>query len=169
MFERWKEMIVPITGMVTYIITMDPSVWIFDDRKILLDEAFSSNKVKTETEENFQKTERIWTQEVYQQKVKPPVNRSIKRFERDKILKSSYVMPIKDFIEHAEIKSNAKDATLITKNENINISLEDLESCYLLFAIDGKTVKEDGPVHLYYKDGSNRDNPIKGIKKIIIN
>src|SRR5699024_10814496 len=140
MFERWKEMIVPITGKVTYSITMDPSVWIFDDRKILLDEAFPSDSERTETEEDFQKTERMWTQEVYQQKVKPPVNRSIKRFERDKILKSSYVMPIKDFIRHAESKSNAEDATLITNNENINISLEDLENCYLLFAIDGKTV-----------------------------
>src|SRR5699024_8226618 len=157
------------TGKVTYSITMDPSVWIFDDRKILLDEDFSSDSERTETEENFQKTERMRTKEVNQQKVKQPVNRSIKRFERDKILKSSYVMPIKEFIGHAEIKSNAEDATLITNNENINISLEDLENCYLLFAIDGKTVKEDGPVHLYFKDGSNRDNPIKGINKIIIN
>lgn len=162
-------MIVPITGNVTYSITLDPSVWIFDDRKILLEEAFNSEKTEAVSEEEFERVDRVWNQEVNYQRVKPPVNRSIKRFERDKILQSSYVMPIQDFISHTEIKADAIDATLVTEYDNINIAISDLENCYLLFALDGKPLKEDGPVHLFYKDGSNKENPIKGIKKIIIN
>lgn len=162
-------MIVPIKGHVTYPITLDPTVWIFDDRKVLLDQAFSSDPDVETKEKPYEKTERIWNQEVYQQKIKPPVNRSIKRFERDQILKSSYVMPINEFIGHAKIKPEAKEATLVTDEINHTIPLDSLIDSYLLFAIDGKPLKDDGPVHLFYKDGSNRDHPITGVKEIIIN
>lgn len=161
-------MIVPIKGNVTYPITLDPTVWIFDDRKVLLDQAFSSNPDVATKEEPYEKTERIWNQEVYQQKIKPPVNRSIKRFERDQILKSSYVMPINDFIDHAKIKPEAKEAILVTKETHHTIPVESLIDSYLLFAIEGKPLKDDGPVHLFYKDGSNRNQPITGVQEIII-
>ena len=32
------------------------------------------------------------------------------------------------------------------------------------FSKDGKMLKEDGPVHLYFADGSNRDNPLKNVR-----
>lgn len=162
-------MIVPIKGNVTYSITMDPTVWIFDDRKVLLEEAFTKKPNESDKENEFDKTAQRWSQEVYQQKIKPPVNKSINRFEKEKILKNSYVMPINDFIEHAELKSDAKEATLVTDQGDVNISLDDLKNCFLLFSVDGKPLKEDGPVHLFYQDGSNKDKPITGIKEIIIN
>lgn len=162
-------MIVPIKGNVTYSITMDPTVWIFDDRKVLLEEAFTKKPNESDKVNEFDKTAQRWSQEVYQQKIKPPVNKSINRFEKEKILKNSYVMPINDFIEHAELKSDAKEATLVTDQGDVNISLDDLKNCFLLFSVDGKPLKEDGPVHLFYQDGSNKDKPITGIKEIIIN
>ncbi|TMN23455.1 hypothetical protein [Lentibacillus cibarius] len=163
-------MIVPITGNVTYTITLDPTVWIFDDRKILLDEAFTENKVDHDQEDELEKASRRFNQEVYQQKINPPVNKSISRMEGKKILENSYVMPINEFLNHAEINENATDATLvITNGDEQQVSLQALKECYLLFAMDGKPLKDDGPVHFLYRDGSNRDNPIKGVKKIIIN
>mgnify|MGYP001228263949 FL=1 len=78
-------------------------------------------------------------------------------------------MPMIDFYNHAEVNEDAKDVTLVTNHGDVKISLEQLKNAYLLFSIKGKPVKEDGPVHLYFGDGSNNDNPIKGIKKIIIN
>lgn len=162
-----KEMIVPIKGNVTYPITLDPTVWIFDDRKILFDDAFTEEQNGSAVESESDKTSRRWSQEVYQQ-IKPPVNRSIKRFEREQILKSSYVMPIDDFLNHAEIKQNAKEGILVTDEGNISISLETLKGCLLLFAIDGKPLKNKGPVHLFYRDGTNRENPITGVQEIII-
>lgn len=168
-FERWLKMIVPITGNVTYTITLDPTVWIFDDRKILLNEAFSEPKNEQVEEDELEKASKRWSREIYQQKINPPVNKSISRFEREKILKNSYVMPIGEFVSHAEVSKNAKDVTLLTTSGEVDISLEDLQNCYLLFAVDGKPVKEEGPVHLFYKDGSNQNEPIKGIEKIIVN
>ncbi|MEC5422823.1 hypothetical protein QGM71_04835 [Virgibacillus sp. C22-A2] len=164
-------MIVPITGKVTYAITLDPTVWIFDDRKILLEEAFNSNvnTLDSENEDNeLENASKRWDREVYQQKINPPVNKSIKRFEREKILKSSYVMPLDDFLANAEIDSIASAAILVTASGEVTISLDELINSYFLFARDGKPLKEDGPVHLYYKDGSNRENPIKNITKVII-
>lgn len=163
-------MIVPLTGNVNYPITLDPTVWIFDDRKVLLEEAFKERKKDIiDQNESLKKTAANFDREVSQQIKNPPVNKSITRYEREKILVNSYVMPIKVFLGHAEVKLDAVDVTLETQTKDIKVSLEGLENSYLLFAIKGKPLLEDGPVHLYYQDGSNKDNPIKGIKKIIIN
>lgn len=162
-------MIVPITGKVTYAITLDPTVWIFDDRKILLDNAFTEKKSQPEDDDELEKASQRFSRAIYQQQIKPPVNKSISRMEGKEILKNSYVMPIIEFLENAEIKPSAKDATLVTRDGDKQISLLELKNCYLLFARDGKPLREDGPVHLFYKDGSNKETPIKNINKIIIN
>ncbi|MBC5635836.1 hypothetical protein H8S33_03250 [Ornithinibacillus sp. BX22] len=159
-------MIVPIIGNVTYQITMDPTVWIFDDRKIILEEAFSNHEEKDERND-VQEAQERWERAVGFQS-KPPVNRSLAKHERENILKYSYVMPIEDFLNHAEIKADAKEALLVTESKEIIISISDLYNSYLLFALDGKPLTENGPVHLLFKDGSNKDNPIKGITKIIV-
>lgn len=163
-------MIVPISGNVTYAITLDPTVWIFDDRKIEFESAFDHITEHQDEEDEIEKASKRWDREVYQQEINPPINKSISKFEREKILKGSYVMPIEEFIRHAEAKSDAETATLIVEDgEDVTVSLEELKNSYLLFAIDGKPLKEAGPVHFYHKDGSNRDNPVKSLKKIVIN
>lgn len=160
-------MIVPIIGNVTYSITLDPTVWIFDDRKMILEEAFTANHHVQQKEDAEQAAKR-WEQAVNHQHIKPPVNRSLSRHERENILNYSYVMPINDFLNHAEIRSEAKQAVLVTDNGNVEIPISKLKESYFLFALNGKPLTKDGPVHLLYKDGSNRENPIKGIKKIVI-
>lgn len=168
--QEVKRMIVQLTGNVNYNITLDPTVWIFDDRKILFEEAFNERAEKNEnTVDELEKAAERFNKEVYRTSVKPPVNKSITKFEREKILKNSYVMPLEEFLLHAEIKPDSKDATLTTTNGPIHLSLNDLQACYLLFAIKGKPVTEEGPVHLFFNDGSNKDNPITGIQKITIN
>ena len=164
-------MIIPLTVNVRFSITLDPSVWIFDDRKIQFEEAFTKDRKEEKDEtEDLKNTARLWDQEfVYPTKMKPPVNRTLTKEEREKALIHSFVMPMIDFYNHAEVNEDAKDVTLVTNHGDVKISLEQLKNAYLLFSIKGKPVKEDGPVHLYFGDGSNKDNPIKGIKKIIIN
>ncbi|MDY0408070.1 hypothetical protein [Paracerasibacillus soli] len=50
-------MIVQLTGNITYPITLDPTVWIFDDRKIKLEEAFNEkDKLKLKEKSNAQLT-----------------------------------------------------------------------------------------------------------------
>jgi hypothetical protein len=165
-------MIVPIIGNVSYSITLDPTVWIFDDRKVLLEEAFKEQVSESNKSDNdLERLSERFNREVLDTKMnRPPVNKSISKREGEKILKNSYVMPLHDFITNAEIKPDAKSATLITDGvENVTVTLGELEDGYFLFSINGKPLKEDGPVHYFYKDGSNKDNPVKNIKKIVIN
>lgn len=147
-------MIVMIKGNVHYPITLDPTVWIFDDRKIELEKAFTQRETESESESIFHK---------------PPVNRSISKMEGESFLKNSYVIPLYDFINNAEPKPDATEVEFVCSGEkNQKISLESAKNGYFLFSMKGKPLHEDGPVHFYYRDGSNQDNPIKHIKQITI-
>ncbi|MFC3040206.1 hypothetical protein ACFOGI_08060 [Virgibacillus xinjiangensis] len=161
-------MIVPIKGNVFYTITLDPTVWIFDDRKILLEDAFNASAVPIEEKDEAEAASERFNREVYEHQIKPPVNRSVSRMEGKEILANSYVMPIRDFLENAEVKSDATAATIVTKNGTHQLTLDELHQSYFLFAVDGKPLKEDGPVHLYYGDGSNQEDPIRNVSEIII-
>lgn len=161
-------MIIQLKGKVTYPITLDASVWIFDDRKVILEEAFLPKEEKPQ-EDQAKKAAQLFDQELYfKTKVKPPVNKTLNRYEREQALTHTFVMPIGEFIKNAEIKDDASKAILKTNSDDVIISIEQLLNAYILFAENGKPVKEDGPVHLYFGDGSNKDNPIKGINAITI-
>ncbi|MEW9677854.1 hypothetical protein ABRT01_17090 [Lentibacillus sp. L22] len=160
-------MIVPITGNVAYPITLDPTVWIFDARKILLEDAFVE-KAKTPDEDltELQKASERWDRAVSPSN-KTSVNPGISRKEGERILKNSYVIPIKDFVNNAEPNEDATNAVLITTNAEIRIELEDFINGLFLFSFNGKPLK-DGPLHFFYHDGSNKDNPVKCVTKIVI-
>src|SRR5699024_11678665 len=95
--------------------TLDPSVWIFDDRKILFEDAFQTKTSNdNETSSDIERAAMRWNRAVYPDHIKPPVNRSISRMEGKEILKNSYVIPLRDFIENADIKSGSANAILET-------------------------------------------------------
>ncbi|KGX88588.1 hypothetical protein [Pontibacillus litoralis] len=161
-------MVIQLTGNVQYTITLDPSVWIFDDRKIDFSKAFSKIEQDKSDDDELKKKAQFWDREVYQQQINPPVNKSINSFEKKKILEGTFVMPIHHFLENALVYDNAKGAILETTNGEIHITLDELQHSLLLFAQKGKQIQEDGPVHLYFQDGSNQQDPITGINKIVI-
>lgn len=160
-------MIVPITGNVNFSITLDPSVWIFDDRKIKLEDAFSSKLEDPVEKAFFFSSDDRFDREVFQA---TNGNRPISKIDGVEILQNSYVMRLEPFLKTAEISSDAKDATLVrTDGTEQTLTLNQLKHTYLLFSWEGKPLKEDGPVHIYFTDGSNKDEPIKHVNKIIIN
>lgn len=165
-----NNLIIPILGNVTYPITLDPSVWIFDDRKILFEEAFQAQPSNEDNSSVSPEDEAAmrWNRAIYPDHIKPPVNRSISRMEGKEILKNSYVIPLHDFIENAEVKDGTNNAILDTTTGEVSISISQLLNSYMLFAWDGKQLNDEGPAHLYFQDGSNKQNPIKGIQKIRI-
>lgn len=163
-------MIIPIEGNVNYPITLDASVWIFDDRKIAFEDAFlpekSIKKKKKKIDPVKQTAERL--NKAYETNMRKPINRNLNREEREAALQKSFVMPLKQFIKHTEPKQSATKAILVTSEGDVEIPLENLKNSLLHFSNKGKPITEKGPVHLYYQDGSNKENPIKGITKIII-
>ncbi|RWZ60737.1 hypothetical protein EQV77_05430 [Halobacillus fulvus] len=163
-------MIVQIAGNVKFPITLDPTVWIFDDRKVTFKEIFEPDAVETseEEEDELKRQSLRFDREVYQQKLNPPVNKSLNRYEKQRIVNGTFLMPLKPFLHTSEPARDVSTAALVTKDGEHVIDADDLAESYLLFAKEGKPLKEEGPVHLYFKDGSNRSQPIKGIKKIVL-
>jgi len=160
-------MTVPISGNVKYPITLDASVWIFDERKIKFEDAFNvDQEILMEKETSFSSAER-YNREVF---LTTNDNRPISKADGKEILKNSYVMPFEHFYHNVEVNPDATDATLVQSDgSEEKITLEQLNNSYLRFAHNGKPLLEDGPVHIYFRDGSNKDEPIKHVKRIIIN
>ncbi len=160
----FMEFIIPIKGAVKFSITLDPSVWIFDDRKIDLDEFFEGKyEYKDESEEYTKVTSAHWSREIIEGAVFPPTLKSEKKYERTKLLTNTYGIDLKQFILNAEPNKDATTLVIETANGEHKLALDDLDSVLMKFSHQGKPLKEDGPVHIIYKDGSNLNNPIKQI------
>ena len=159
------EFIIPIKGAVKFNITLDPTVWIFDDRKIDLDEYFSGEyEYKDELEEYTKVTSAHWSREIIEGATFPPTLKTEKKFERTKVLTSTFGMELKPFIMNAEPLKNASALVIETADEEISIPLDDLENLLAKFSHKGKPLREDGPVHILRKDGSNINSPIKFVQ-----
>ncbi|MBM7692410.1 hypothetical protein JOC77_001840 [Peribacillus deserti] len=159
------ESILMIQGRVKYPITLDPGVWIFDDRKIDMDVFFSSNPGKpvNEIEEYTKKASKHWDREIMEGAVHPPTLKSEKKFEKEKILTGTFGIPLLPFLKNAEPESGASIINIEAKEETIRLNLSDASELILGFSQVGKPLKEGGPVYVYYKDGSNYTNPIKSV------
>lgn len=163
------ENILPIEGNVKYKITLDPGVWIFDDRKVDLNNYFIS---KTEKEDELAAyTKNIsahWDREIREGAVFPPTLKTEKKFEKEKLINGSFGIAFKHFLKNAEPGDDASVCLIETKDKTIEVPLHEANTFILAFSYNGKPLKEDGPVHIYFDDGSNQNKPIKHILKFII-
>ncbi|WP_301108180.1 peptidyl-prolyl cis-trans isomerase [Sporosarcina sp.] len=162
------EFIVPITGNVKHNITLDPTVWIFDDRRLDLDIFFTKEFVeRDEMEEYKEKMGKHWSREIMEGNTFPPTLKSEKRYEKDKMLTASFAIVVEPFIKNAEPNAGAKTFTLITKdNEKYTYPLAESANILFKFSHEGKPLREDGPVHALFRDGSNKESPIRNVQAI---
>lgn len=163
------DFIIPLKGKVQYPLTLDPSVWIFDDRKIDLEEGLDS--IGNDADSEINDTEvlsRNWQKEIMEGAVSPPTLKTEKKFQKERILNGTFVMPIKPFLTTAEPLEDAMNLKIKTKNENITVSLDEGFELFLLFSRKGKPLKDDGPIHVIYGDGSNLNTPITDVLAFII-
>ncbi|HET7616120.1 MAG TPA: peptidyl-prolyl cis-trans isomerase [Bacillales bacterium] len=137
--------IILLTGNVDYAITLDPGAWLFDDRKFDLNEYFEHPHELDE----------------------PP-----RKFKKRDLLKEnrySFAVPLKPYLLNAEPKAGAETVVIETKNgERHEIPFSAAESGILAFAKDGRFLTDNGPAHFYHGDGSNKDQPITEITKLIV-
>jgi len=155
-----------ITGEVEHPLTIDPSVWIFDERKIELELIF---KGEIETENAIEKytksVSKHWDREIIEG---AKVDTSIPFAQTKKQwLEKTYVMPFSYFIDNSKPKSREENVTIETEKSTITLPFKTVYESYLAFSNNGKRIVEEGPVHLYFKDGSNKDTPITSIQRII--
>ncbi|WP_409305292.1 peptidyl-prolyl cis-trans isomerase [Peribacillus sp. SCS-155] len=159
------ESIMTIHGKVTFPITLDSGVWIFDDRKVDLNTYFTTKKVaRDELEEYTKATSKHWSREIQEGAVFPPTLKTEKKYEKERILTGSFGMPLEPFIKNAAPDANASVLIIETASGEREYSLEEAKQFILGFAKDGKPLKEDGPVHVYFGDGSNAADPITNVR-----
>ncbi|GAM13726.1 hypothetical protein [Mesobacillus selenatarsenatis] len=159
------ETIIPIKGKVKYKITLDPGVWIFDDRKVDLNTYFSEDQERGNALEEYTKSiSKHWDREIMEGAVYPPTLKTEVKFEKEKVLTGTFGIPLKPFLVNAEPEQTAKNVVIeYGENDQVSLSLETASGLILGFSKDGKPLKEDGPLHVYYQDGSNKENPIKNV------
>lgn len=162
--------IVLLEGSVNYKITLDPSVWIFDDRKIDLTDLFSHKQSETKEQDGYTKSfSQAWDREINEEAIQPPVKKSVKQFEKEKVLNGSFGIPLMPFLKNAEPTKDASKVVIETTTGKSHVlPVEQAKNGILGFSNNGVPLREDGPVHFYYGDGSNKDNPIRNIVKFII-
>jgi len=163
------ENILLITGKVKYSITLDPSVWIFDDRKVDLTTYFSKRiEQNNELEEYTKSISKHWDREIIEGAVYPPTLKTEKKYEKEKVLTGSFGIPFQPFIQNAEPTEEAAVLVIKTTASIHEIPIDIAQHLIIGFSKAGKPLSEDGPVHVYFGDGSNQQNPIKNVREFII-
>jgi len=162
------ETIIPITGAVTYKITIDPTVWIFDDRRLDLKTYFTQTVEEESGELKYlDAMGKHWSREIMEGATFPPTLKTERKFDRQGMKTGTFGMEIKHFLKNAEIQEGATSVVFICENgEEHAFSIEEANTLIFKFSQDGKPLLEGGPVHLLFADGSNVDNPIKNIRAI---
>lgn len=163
------ETIIPIKGAVKFELTLDPTVWIFDDRKLDLTTYFVTEKVAVDNEKYLRDMGAHWSREIMEGAVFPPTLKTERKFDRKGMMTGTFGMEIKPFLNNAEINAEASEVVFeCTTEEEFVFSLQQAENFIFKFSQDGKPLVEDGPVHVLFADGSNLESPIKNVRAIRI-
>lgn len=159
--------ILQIKGNVKFPITLDPGVWIFDDRRVDLHTYFHDLDKENIDELTAYKIaiSKHWDREIIEGSSIKPTSSQERKYEREKVLTGTFGIPLKPFLMNAEPSLDAKIFVIKLKDQKVEMSLEEAYNLILGFSNNGKPLIEDGPVHIYYGDGSNQNNPFKNIKE----
>lgn len=158
------DFIMTITGKVKYPITLDVGSWLFDERQIDLDTYFTNNSEESiEEKEEVVITENTWTLGLKEGALPPEQQQRRKKLSKRKMLTGTLGIKLEPFLKNAEPLDDATTLIIITDDEEISLPLEESNSLIMQFSNKGKPL-QDGPVHILYADGSNRDQPIKHVK-----
>ena len=156
-----------ISGEVDFPLTIDPSVWIFDERKIELESLLKGELKQIDALEQYTKSvSKHWDREIVEGAKLD--NSPLYAAQKKQWLIESYAMPFSYFIDNSKPKNRDKFVTIETENDTIKLPFETVYESYLAFSYNGKRILDDGPVHLYFADGTNKETPITSIKKIIL-
>lgn len=160
------ENIITIKGQVNYPITLDPGVWIFDDRKLDLTTYFSIKPEELNPMEEYTKlVSKHWDREIMEGAVFPPTLKTEKKFMKEKVLTGTFAIPFLPFLQNAEPHETASIVIIKCSTEEHEITIDIAKELILGFSDNGRPLSADGPIHVYFGDGSNKDNPIKNVRE----
>ena len=162
------ENIVDIKGKVKYKITLDPSVWIFDDRKADLDSFFEQQtKHDNELEDYTKSISKHWDREIIEGANVTQTSTPKKKYIKETLLTSTFGIPFEPFLKNSEPLDDANTIVIETVDQEYPFAIEKRSDMIICFSNNGKPLKEDGPIHLYFKD-DKKEEPIRNIRSFRI-
>lgn len=155
-----EEMVVKITGAVKHPIMIDPGVWIFDERRVDMDTVFDEDAPSPE-EKNYAALGRAFDEQ-RTKGASPQTNENKVTISKKDLTEKSLGIGLAPFFAHAEPHPEASMVRIhrSSEQEDMILPLREVQSAIAAFSVKGSPLKENGPLHLYYQDGSNRENPI---------
>ncbi|KAF1681010.1 MULTISPECIES: peptidyl-prolyl cis-trans isomerase [Bacillus] len=158
--------VIQVKGNVTFPITIDPSVWIFDDRKFPFDRKGDSQDTYLQSagDESDLDPERI----IREGRISPPTLKTEKQYEKQKLMNGSFAMKLGNVLKNAEPLSSAAQCVFVTSSGNTFVPLKTALNSIVHFSEAGKPLQEGGPIHIYFEDSVDHKQPITDIKEIEI-
>ncbi|GGG87101.1 hypothetical protein E2558_02405 [Staphylococcus pragensis] len=135
---------IQIKGAVKFPITLDSTTWIFDDRKVKIEDiengVFDGNK-PVKFEDN-----REWNRAILEGQTNPPTLNSEIKYRKRSVLEDSFAINMTPFFKNAEPSENATKIKLYNDKDSIEVPMELLPYLFFQFAKDGKRLYDDNSV-----------------------
>ena len=167
-----QEFVFFIEGDVSHPLTVDPTVWIFDERKVDLDTYFDEVQSLDDDETAYKKAiSAQWDKEITEGSEPPRLDSNDNKlsYNKKKLQEGSFGMPLKPFLLNAEPQSEITKVEVMQANgHSQTFDYSHVQSAIVGFSHKGKPLRTDGPIHFYFGDGSNRNDPIRNVSKIIL-
>lgn len=145
-------MIIQVQGNVAFKITLDPSTWIFDDRKIDI-----SGKNLTSEDITFD-DDREWNRSIIEGSSKPPTLKTEKQYKSKKeaLTTGTFAIALAPFLEYTEPNAGEDAMIIFTDSESgalIEIPYASRQHVFAYFCKDGKRLHSDGMFDLLFIEG----------------
>lgn len=141
---------IQIKGAVNFPITLDSTTWIFDDRKVSLEDlekgVFDGTK-PIQFEDN-----REWNRAILEGQTNPPTLNSEIKYKKRSVLEGSFVINMTPFFKTSEPQSNTTAIKLFNDEDAIEVPLDLLPYLFFQFAKDGKRLYDDNSVDSFVYD-----------------
>jgi len=154
--------IMQVKGLVSFSITIDPSVWIFDDRKKTSEEIFAPKQSESELEAYTKEVSKHWDRELLEG-ARLPEKSEGKKYKKQEIITGTFYMPLAPFIKNAEPLKEAEHLVIQSAEKELIYPLTLVDEIVLLFCRNGKPITDSGPIHLYFQNKGIDQTPVTSI------
>ncbi|UEX89448.1 hypothetical protein [Staphylococcus ratti] len=156
---------IQIKGSVKFPITLDSSTWIFDDRKIRIED-LKKGDFNGEKPIKFEDN-REWNRAILEGQTNPPTLNSEIEYKKRSVLESSFVINMTPFFKNAEPSDDATIIRLSNETEHIDIPFNLLPYLFFQFSKDGKRLYQDNAVDSFvYQQTEGIQYPFKYVTHI---
>ena len=156
---------IQIKGAVKFPITLDSSTWIFDDRKVRIEDlkqgVFDGEK-PIKFEDN-----REWNRAILEGQTNPPTLNSEIEYKKRAVLEKSFAINMTPFFKNAEPEEHASIIRLSNDTRHIDIPFQLLPYLFFQFSKDGKRLyKNDAVDSFVYQQDKGVQYPFEYITHI---